>query len=76
MRGIFAGTRVGYLETAQANPENRAVLDRALPMASAGSPFNQLQRWLPFFHEVKVTPSQAWDALVYVNDSHPVTPVG
>lgn len=75
VRGIFAGTSVGYLELAQASPENRVVLDRSLPMASAGSPFSTLQRWLPFFHEVRVAPSQAFDALIYVNDSHPTHPL-
>lgn len=75
VRGLFAGTRIGYLEVAQASAANREVLDRSMPMASAGSPFEAIHAWLPFSHEVWVTPSQTWDALIFVADSTPVTPL-
>lgn len=75
LRGIFAGTRVGYLELGQASAENRAVLERSMPMASAGNGFSAPQAWLPFLHEVAVVPSQAWDALIYLEHTEPVTPL-
>lgn len=76
VRGIFSGTTVGYLQLAQASAENRPVLERAMPMASAGSEFSQLYAAVPLLHEVKVTPVVAWDALIHVRESHPVTPLG
>lgn len=76
VRGLFAGTRVGYLEMAAASPANRQVLDRSMPMVSAGVPFPAWYTWLPMLHSVKVTPNQAWDALIYVEDGTPTTPVG
>lgn len=75
IRGLFTGTDIGYLEIAQASAENREVLDQSMPMASAGSPFEPVQAWVPFMHEVNVVTSQAWDAVIYVADSHPTTPV-
>lgn len=76
VRGLFAGTRLGYLEFADATPENRAVLETAFPAPSAGSPFAGWQAWVPFFHEVNTRPALAFDALVYADDTTPVTPLG
>lgn len=76
VRGIFADTKVGYLELAQASAQNREVLERAMPMASAGAGFGRLQGLVPFFHEVRLTPATSWDALIHVDESHPVTPLG
>ena len=73
IRGLFAGTTQGYLEWSAASERNRAVLDRALPMVSTGTPFAPWQAWVPFFHSVTVTPAQAWDATIYVEDAHPST---
>lgn len=75
IRGLFAGTQVGYLEMNAASDANRAVLGRSLPMVSAGEPFAPWNAWLPFLHEVTVRPDAAWDALIYVAESHPVTPL-
>ncbi len=75
IRGLFRGTTIGYLELAQATGENAQVLARQVPMASAGSPFQPVQAWVPFFHEASVVPTQSWDAIVYVTDSHPTTPL-
>lgn len=76
VRGLFAGTSVGYLEFADATEENRAVLDATFPAPSAGSPFAAWQAWVPFFHEVRTTPAQAFDALIYVDRTTPVTAAG
>lgn len=75
VRGLFAGTDIGFLDLADASPRNREVLDRSMPSATAGSPFADWQQWVPFSHEISVVPSRAWDALVYVEDSHPTTPL-
>lgn len=74
-RGIYRGTGVGYLEMEQASAENARVLDREMPAASAGSPFEAVQAWVPMLHEVPTIPNQSWDALIYVHDSHPTTPL-
>ncbi len=75
-RGIFTGTRIGFLDLAEATPVNRRVLGRRQPMASAGSSFAAYQAWIPFLHEVQLVPAEAWDALVHVEDSHPTVPLG
>lgn len=75
IRGIFAGTKVGYLEVATSSPTNREVLNRAMPMASAGNLFASWYAWIPFFHEIRVTPAQDWDALIYIDESSPTTPL-
>lgn len=75
VRGLFAGTRVGYLELADATPGNRAVLRRRWPMPSAGWPFLEWQALIPFLHEVQVVPADSWDALIYAHQTTPVTPI-
>lgn len=75
VRGLFAGTQVGYLELNDATPENRAVLQRRSPMASAGAILLTWQAWIPFLHEVQVVPARSWDALIYAHQTTPVTPI-
>ncbi|WP_394275231.1 erythromycin esterase family protein [Luteococcus sp.] len=75
VRGIFAGTRIGFVDFAEVAPANRAVLQEQHPMASAGSPFAAWQAWLPPMHQIGVVPATSWDALVYVTDSHPTDPL-
>ena len=74
-RGLFAGTTVGYLEMAAARGDNAAVLRGSHPMASAGAPFAAWQALLPMAHSLNVVPAQAWDAVIYVWDAHPATPL-
>lgn len=79
VRGIFAGTYLGYLEMYQATPQNHRVLDARMPMASAGTGFTGYQAWIPvvdnpLLPQVKFTPNQAWDALIYIDETTPVTP--
>ena len=76
IRGIFAGTQAGYLEFAAASQANQAVLDRTLPMVSAGEPFVSWYALLPMFHQVQVVPSQAWDALIYYQTTTPTQQIG
>ncbi|MGO2110862.1 MAG: erythromycin esterase family protein [Pseudoclavibacter sp.] len=75
LRGIFAGTEQGFLEFASASEENRDVLDRSVPMASAGEQFQQWQAWLPPLSTVQMRPAIAYDALIFVDEATPVTPL-
>lgn len=72
---MFAGTSVGFLAFDEASEENQKVLRRSLPMGSAGSPYIGFYSWVPFLHQVTVKHSEGWDALVYVEDSHPSEPL-
>lgn len=74
-RGLFAGTRAGYLELATASGDNKAVLRGSHPMASTGAPFAAWQAYLPMAHSISVVPSEAWDAVLYVWDAHPTEPL-
>lgn len=76
VRGVFEGTRLGYLEIDQASAENRAVLTKAMPMPSAGAGFTTIQATVSAMHTVTVTPADSWDAIVYVDETTAVTPVG
>lgn len=73
LRGIYAGTRVGYVEFAQATPENRALVDTVQPMGSAGEAFTRIQQLVPFMHTAFAAPSSLYDALILVDDATPVT---
>ncbi|MFW6598039.1 erythromycin esterase family protein [Propionibacteriaceae bacterium Y2011] len=75
LRGIFAGTEQGYLEFASATPENRELLERRVPMASAGESFRQWQAWIGPLHAVPMVPADSYDALVLVARATPVTPL-
>ena len=63
------------MELADATPENRAVLQRRSPMASAGAILLKWQASIPLLHEVQVVPVRSWDALIYAHQTSPVTPV-
>lgn len=71
LRGLFEGTRVGYLELAAVTGDNAGLLTQPTTMVSAGEPFEGWQAWLPMLHSVRVTPAKAWDALIYVWDAAP-----
>lgn len=76
IRGLFAGTRVGFVEVAEASGAsevNAEVLRRTMPMVSVGEPFDAWQAWIPPLHQVQVRPVDAWDALIYVADARPTT---
>ena len=76
IRGLFEGTTVGYLELASVTGADAELLRGATTMVSAGEPFASWQAWVPPLHTVSVTPAEAWDALIYVEDGTPTTPVG
>ncbi len=75
LRGLFSGTREGYLEFATASPENQELLSRPVRMASAGERFHQWQAKIRWFNSVKMTPSASYDALILVDRATPVTPL-
>ncbi|SDR89220.1 erythromycin esterase family protein [Microlunatus soli] len=75
LRGMFAGTRIGYLDVAAATPANRRLLDRRVRMASAGESFHQWQAWVPWLNSVSMIPSRSYDALIMVDRATPVTPL-
>lgn len=75
LRGLFAGTRVGYLDFATANPTNRQLLQRPVRMASAGESFQQWQAWIPWLNSVRMVPAHSYDALIMVEQATPVTPL-
>lgn len=75
LRGMFAGTRQGYLEFATAGPANADLLHRTVPMGSAGDSFTAWQAWLPPLVTVRTVPADGYDALVLVSDATPVTPL-
>ena len=75
-RGMFAGTRAGYLEMADALGPNAEVVGNRTQMVSAGEQFAPWNAWLPMLHSVQVFPAQAWDAVIYVEDTKPVTMLG
>lgn len=75
LRGMFAGTQVGYLEFADASPVNRELLSQPVRMASAGERFQQWQAWSPWTSTVTMVPAESYDALVLVDRATPVTPL-
>ena len=72
-RGLFGGSRVGYLEVADVTGPDADLLRSRVTMVSVGFPFAAWQAWIPFLHTVDVTPTEAWDALIYVGDAAPTT---
>jgi len=75
LRGMFAGTQVGYLEFADTSPANRELLSQPVRMASAGERFQQWQAWLPWTSTVSMVPAESYDALILVDHATPVTPL-
>lgn len=73
LRGMFAGTRMGYLEFDQASPTNRELLARTTQMGAVGESVQPLPSWLPMLSQVRVVPSAAYDALILVQNATPVT---
>lgn len=75
LRGIFAGTAVGWLEFSTASGTNMAVLERSVSMGSAGEGFKQWQAVVPWLNSVSMVPARSYDALVLVEEATPVTPL-
>lgn len=73
LQGMFAGTRVGYLDFADTTGHNRELIDREVTMGSAGERFTRFQQLLPFGHLVPGVPSTWYDALIVVADATPTT---
>lgn len=73
LRGMYEGTRVGYLEIAEVSEGNRELFDRLTPMGSTGEGFTRLQAWVPLFNRVFVVPSRLYDAVILVDEAGPVT---
>ena len=75
LRGMFAGTREGYLAFPDVSPQNRDLLGRSVGMASAGESFRQWQAWVPFVNSVSMVPARSYDALILVERATAVTPL-
>lgn len=75
LRGMYAGTRVGYLEFGATSGENRALVDGTVAMGSVGEGYQAWMGWVPGLTSVSVVPSELYDALVLVADGTPVTPL-
>jgi len=75
-RGMFAGTQSGYLEVARASGPNAEIVHRPTPMVSAGEQFAGWYALFPPLHSVTVVPIQAWDAIIYLEHTTPVTMLG
>lgn len=75
LRGMFAGTEVGYLEIAAADGANRELLGRPVRMSSAGERFHRWQARLPMLNSVRMVPDESYDALIMVDRATPVTPL-
>lgn len=73
LRGIYTGTGQGYLEFAGADARNRELLQRSLPMGSAGESFAAWMGVVPGFSTVNMVPTRAYDALILVERATPVT---
>ena len=74
-RGIFDGTRIGYVDLAEVSPQNRALLEEPAWMVAIGAEWSGWMGYLPFSHSFQVAPAKAYDALVYVQESTPTTPL-
>lgn len=75
LRGLFAGTRVGWLEFSAASGANRMLLEQPVLMGSAGEGFQQWQAYVPWLNAVSMTPAHSYDVLVLVENATPVTPL-
>ncbi|MGD7707538.1 hypothetical protein [Microlunatus sp. Y2014] len=51
------------------------LLERRVPMASAGESFRQWQAWIGPLRAVPMVPADSYDALVLVARATPVTPL-
>lgn len=75
LRGMYGGTRVGYLEFAATSGENRTLVDSTVAMGSVGEAYQSWMGWVPGLTEVFVVPSKLYDAVILVADGTPVTPL-
>ena len=73
-RGIFDGTRIGYVDLRTLAPENRRLMEQQTAMAAVGAAWAGWMGLVPFSHSYTVAPAQAYDALVYVQQSTPTVP--
>lgn len=77
LAGLFGDERMGYVDLAVAaeQPGNRKVLESAVSMGATDESYRSILRFLPWSYTVKTVPIEAYDALVYVPDATPVTPL-
>ncbi|RVX41859.1 erythromycin esterase [Nonomuraea polychroma] len=74
---LFGTEPLGYINLAQAStkPGNRELLTSEVRMGNVGDGFRSIYSSLSWTYTVKMVPAKAYDALVYVPQASPVTPL-
>ncbi|MFI7643778.1 erythromycin esterase family protein [Nonomuraea sp. NPDC049400] len=74
---LFGNEPLGYVNLAQAStkPGNRQLLTSEVRMGNVGDGFRSIYSSLSWTYTVKMVPAKAYDALVYVPQASPVTPL-
>lgn len=77
LAGLFRTEPMGYVDlaTAMQSPANAELLTSTVRMGMIGDEFRWYSRVLKLTYTVKMVPADAYDALVYVPDATPTTPL-
>lgn len=77
LAGLFGSQPMGYVDlaTAMQSPANAALLTSTVRMGMIGDEFRSYSRYLEQAYTVKMVPADAYDALVYVPEATPTTPL-
>lgn len=77
LAGLFGDEQLGYLDIAAASkqPHNRELLESTVRMGATDESYRSIYRFLSFTYTVKMVPADAYDALIYVPEAGPVTPL-
>lgn len=77
LAGMFGDQPAGYVDlaTAGTSASNAALLDAPVKMGMVGDEFSWYGRFLPSMFTVSVVPSKAYDALIFVAEATPATPL-
>ncbi|MEU8363645.1 erythromycin esterase family protein [Nonomuraea sp. NPDC048882] len=74
---LFGGEPMGYVNIARtsAEPGNRELLTSKIRMGSVGDGFRSAYSSILWAYTVEMVPAKSYDALVYVPEAEPVTPL-
>ncbi|WP_326642012.1 erythromycin esterase family protein [Nonomuraea fuscirosea] len=74
---LFGGEPMGYVNLAQASadPGNRELLTSKIRMGSVGDGFRSAYSSILWAYTVEMVPAKSYDALIYVPEASPVTPL-
>ncbi|MGO1974101.1 MAG: erythromycin esterase family protein [Propionibacteriaceae bacterium] len=77
LAGLFGEEPMGYVDVDEAarEPGNREVLYSEVSMGATDDTYRSFHRFLPWTYSVAMVPADAYDALVYIPDASPVTPL-